>query len=701
MLTYRSVKGSPLSCEEIDENFKTVQNFKGPNPPTKDIGVNGDTYVKYKTYKDIADLNTFTYTEVNYKSKDIDTTKTWVCSPKDGKGSFKKDSPFWMSSEINPIELVSYFATGDKTKIPKNTSGTPLRNEPVLVLAPKFPSDILAKPEVSFEEYSSLIPITSIILNGVTYDIKKNYFPKEKLIYLQSDYITNLYNKIDSEIKVSIIFKSKKVLEKEDYYKEDDVWKKVIHEKNIFTLRDNDGLYPTVFGHDDSLAIGKNAVDFSTNSDKKIGAIGNYSFVEGNSTTASGESSHAEGTVTKAVGDNSHAEGVSTIASGDTSHAEGVSTIASGDTSHAEGVSTIASGDTSHAEGVSTTASGDNSHSEGVSTTASGDNSHAEGNSTIASGDTSHAEGDSSIAAGDYAHVEGHTTKAAGNYAHAEGSETFAKKAHSHAEGYQTTASGDTSHSGGYQTTASGNISYSEGYKTTASGYSSHAEGYQTSANEDYSHAEGNETIASGLYSHAEGEGTIASNNSSHAAGSYNIGTSSETIHETGNGFNDSTRSNAFEIYLNGRIHAPSLTTNLITDPKCLVTKEYLEANSSTGGATTLDALTDVTVTLPVTGDVLTFDGTKWNNTAQTIVASLNDLTDVAITSVTTGDKLVFDGTNWINDIPDFKIVDTLPAASLSLFEKSRYCIDTNKEYLCIANSTTPANDSDCFWVER
>ena len=79
--------------------------------------------------------------------------------------------------------------------------------------------------------------------------------------------------------------------------------------------------------------------------------VGDYSFAEGYSTTASGNRSHAEGEHTTASGIYSHAEGYSATASGDCTHAEGYSTTASGGRSHAEGHSTTASGDCQHVQG--------------------------------------------------------------------------------------------------------------------------------------------------------------------------------------------------------------------------------------------------------------------------------------------------------------------------------------------------------------
>ena len=157
---------------------------------------------------------------------------------------------------------------------------------------------------------------------------------------------------------------------------------------------------------------------------------------------------------------------------------------------------------------------------------------------------------------------------------------------HSHAEGYNTLASGQGSHAEGYSrygtTIASGSSSHAEGYITTASGTSSHAEGYFATASGNYSHAQGNRTTASGNYSHAEGRGGIALNEASHAAGKYNLGTATDTIHETGIGTSTSNRANAFEIYTDGRIIAPALTGVKISAAKSLTTKEYVDGLIST-----------------------------------------------------------------------------------------------------------------------
>lgn len=66
----------------------------------------------------------------------------------------------------------------------------------------------------------------------------------------------------------------------------------------------------------------------------------------------------------------------------------------------------------------------------------------------------------------------------------------------------------------------------------------------------------------------------------------------------------------------------------------------------------TLDNLSDVVITAPSSGQIVSFNGTNWIN--QTPVAgdtNLNGLTDVVITTPTNGQTLSFNGTNWINTV--------------------------------------------------
>ncbi len=84
---------------------------------------------------------------------------------------------------------------------------------------------------------------------------------------------------------------------------------------------------------------------------------------------------------------------------------------------------------------------------------------------------------------------------------------------------------------------------------------------------------------ATGNYSFAQGYNTIAQGVASHTIGQYNVGTDTNTIHETGIGTSNTNRMNAFEIYRDGTLTAPESTTTLINSrgDKSLVTKEYTD----------------------------------------------------------------------------------------------------------------------------
>jgi hypothetical protein len=74
------------------------------------------------------------------------------------------------------------------------------------------------------------------------------------------------------------------------------------------------------------------------------------------------------------------------------------------------------------------------------------------------------------------------------------------------------------------------------------------------------------------------------------------------------------------------------------------------------GGATTLDDLTDVTITSATNGEVLKYNGTAWVNGTDNTgggggggPTALDDLTDVTITAAATGDILRYNGSAWVD----------------------------------------------------
>jgi hypothetical protein len=331
--------------------------------------------------------------------------------------------------------------------------------------------------------------------------------------------------------------------------------------------------------------IGTSAIDLTySNILGNYGATGEFSFSTGFQTTASGDYSNAKGYNTTASGYYTTAEGYSTIASDESSHAEGTTTVANGIGAHAEGGFTTAINDYSHVEGYVSNALGFASHAEGYSTTAQNEASHAEGRFNIGTAtDTIHETGigtnNSNRLNAFEIYTDGRLTAPELTTALINTSRSLVTK--EYVDSFSSTSELEkiTEINTGWgllgdDRTGKGNIgshavdfSFSE---TTGAGLGSSG---------NYSFVEGYNTTASGDNSHAEGQGTIAQNDNMHSSGVYNIGTATDTIHETGIGVDSSNRKNALEIYTDGTLTAPECTNALIDarGDKSLITKEYAD----------------------------------------------------------------------------------------------------------------------------
>ena len=105
-------------------------------------------------------------------------------------------------------------------------------------------------------------------------------------------------------------------------------------------------------------------------------ASGKDSFAQGLGNTASNIQTHAEGFTTQAVGNFAHSEGQYTVAHADISHTEGVGNVVGdltqvavrdrGQGGHAEGLANLVLGQYAHAEGANNVAKGDYSHANGI-----------------------------------------------------------------------------------------------------------------------------------------------------------------------------------------------------------------------------------------------------------------------------------------------------------------------------------------------
>lgn len=93
-------------------------------------------------------------------------------------------------------------------------------------------------------------------------------------------------------------------------------------------------------------------------------------------------------------------------------------------------------------------------------------------------------------------------------------------------------------------------------------------------------------------------------------------------------------------------------------------------AGGGGGGATTIDQLTDVTITSPSVGQVLKYNGTAWVNGTDNTgggggggATNLDELTDVVISAPTATHVLKYNGTAWVNAA---ETSYTLPTATTS-----------------------------------
>ncbi|MFC0604196.1 tail fiber domain-containing protein [Winogradskyella pulchriflava] len=392
--------------------------------------------------------------------------------------------------------------------------------------------------------------------------------------------------------------------------------------------------------------IGSKSVDlsFSGTPSTIYGPTGAVAIAAGTGTTASGDASVAFGAGSTASGHFSLSSGYYTTASGNSSTALGSNTIADDSYSTVVGqynneteLSNIAfqvgngtsSGSKSNAlnvtmNGIITAPSldineitdsktlitkeyADNNLSasgleaidegNGIGWRLKGSNPANFGNVGLNAVDLSISDYPSSTygATGSYATAFGGLSTASGFSSTAIGVGATASATGSIALGDNTHASANFAIGFGRQSIASGEDAIALGYSAEASGLGAIAIG-NSYANGSNSLSFGNFSVTNGRNSVAMGSGLIVNAYNSMSIGNLNVGggnpdswIATDPLFEIGNGINSSNRSNALTILKNGTITAPSFDIAEITDPRALITKEYLEANSSS--ATGLEAI--------------------------------------------------------------------------------------------------------------
>ena len=343
---------------------------------------------------------------------------------------------------------------------------------------------------------------------------------------------------------------------------------------------------------------------------------------EGINTFSGGKGAHSEGYGTRATAEGAHSEGYSTYATGDYSHAEGTFTVASAYSSHAEGNDTVASGPYSHAEGYGSKAISEWSHASGAYTTAGNPNyayaSTSMGRGTYAYGPVATATGFYSTAMGYHSFSSGMQTGApaqssfvGGRYSVAGDAETvFKVLAYDQATRTLTFEAGvvgvkikvgkvvatvrELEHDGknlsntkiasidvGTNTAvvdsyiAFGTNVIEDQHPTKA--YLCLSNQYTGTVKSAFCF--GSESITTGLGAVAFGDNVLSKNSNGMAIGEFNDA-KDLTKFEVGNG-TAIARSNALEVYHDGKVIAPTLSDSLIVagGDKSLVTKEYVEAH--------------------------------------------------------------------------------------------------------------------------
>ena len=225
-------------------------------------------------------------------------------------------------------------------------------------------------------------------------------------------------------------------------------------------------------------------------------------------------------------------------------------------------------------------------------------------------GERSTAFGENAIASGSVSTAFGHNTTASDSYATAFGYRTSANGLRSTAFGYVTTANGTNSTSFGSSTRANGEQSTAFGHGNFANGVLSTAFGVYTKANGIQSTTFGSNNKADGYLSTAFGFGNFAPSygeialgigateytTSTNGATQFRIENATDRLFVIGNaidtnsysGIQAAERSDAIIILKNGLTRLPSTTNAMIdaSDGKAVITKEYLQSNSSTWGLT-------------------------------------------------------------------------------------------------------------------
>ena len=251
------------------------------------------------------------------------------------------------------------------------------------------------------------------------------------------------------------------------------------------------------------------------------------------------------------------------------------------------------------------------------------------GRDSLALGAQSFAAGFQVRAQGDYSIATGKDSNASGNNAFAGGASTIAKGTASLAFGSGSSAYGNQSIALGQNTSACGNRSFAAGASGNKAIYYLQDDATQQInqwKNQKFALAKGEASTVFGTNcmtlkanSFAAGSMLLAKNENQAVFGSYNSYTSSSALFTVGNGASDTNRSNAFEVYTDGRAE---LQTQGETE-NSVVIKSHLDKN--------INALDNVLVDILAAIQLNKSDAETIDAIEQTIVSYLETKTVVEV----------------------------------------------------------------------
>lgn len=111
---------------------------------------------------------------------------------------------------------------------------------------------------------------------------------------------------------------------------------------------------------------------------------------------------------------------------------------------------------------------------------------------------------------------------------------------------------------------------------------------------------------------------------------------------------------------------------------------------------TSLSDLTDVSITEPAAGDILTYDSVNetWDNIPMpSIPFELDDLSDVDLTSPTSGEGLIYNGSDWINGSLSAAVVYSEIERGIGQWLDGSTLYEKTVDFGALPNSTTKSLD--------